>query len=71
MREPEPELELILEWVGPGKEPEDYRLYACRGVRKGCKRRVLKTHRHWADCVLPDLDDTIGEIQKRLQRGDA
>jgi hypothetical protein len=66
-----PELELILEWVGPGKGPDAYQLWACRGERKGCKKRVLKTKRHCADCVLPNLDDTVGEVMKRLKRGDA
>lgn len=67
----EPELEFIMEWVGPGKGPDAYQMWACRGERKGCKKRVLKTKRHCADCVLPDMEDTLGEIIKRLERGDA
>lgn len=71
MEKRSPKLEMILEYVGPGKGPEAYQLWACRGIGKGCNRRVKKTKRHCADCFLPDENDTIGEVAKRLQRGDA
>lgn len=68
----EPELDFIMEYVGgPSRDPNSYQLWACRGARKGCTKRVLKTKRHCQDCYLPNMDDTLGEIMRRLERGDA
>lgn len=65
-------LDFILEYIGGPKDAEDsYQLWACRGENKGCKKRQFKTHRHCADCVLPDPKDTVGEVAKRISRGDA
>ena len=65
-----PKLTMILEWVGPGKGPEAYQLWACRGEKKGCRKKQRKM-KHCADCFLPDANDTIGEVEKRINRGDA
>lgn len=53
--------------------PEDgaRRMYACRGVGKGCKRNLLrdpKSQKICADCVLARDEETIGELQERLAR---
>lgn len=66
-----PKLTMIPEYVGPGKGPDAYQLWACRGEKKGCKRHVKKTKRHCPDCFLPDDKETVGEVVKRLERGDA
>lgn len=68
----EPELRMIMEYRGgPHTDPESYVLYACRGVRKGCKKRVHKLKRHCEDCLLPDPDDTLEQVVKMLERGNA
>jgi trimethylamine:corrinoid methyltransferase-like protein len=68
----EADIEFILEYIGgPSRDPNSYQMWACRGAKKGCKKRVKKTKRHCADCVLPDMEDTVGEVMKRLERGDA
>lgn len=69
-------MEFILEWVGRSgtahdNNPENYQLWACRGEKKGCKKRIHKTKRHCADCVLPDENSTLEQVQKMLERGDA
>ncbi len=65
-----PKLTMILEYVGPGRGPEAYQLWACRGAAKGCRKHELKK-RHCKDCVLPDQNDTLGDVATRLERGDA
>lgn len=66
------EMLFILEYVGgPKDDPDSFKLYACRGEKKGCKKRRLKLHRHCADCFLPSEDDTLEEVKKKLMRGDA
>lgn len=68
----ETDLDLILEYIGgPSRDPNSYQLWACRGAKKGCKKRVNKTKRHCQDCVLPDMTDTIVEVMKRIERGNA
>ena len=66
----EPKLTMILEYVGPGKGPDAYQLWACRGEKKGCKKKQRK-NKHCADCFLPNENATIGEVEKRINRGDA
>lgn len=66
----EPKLEMILEYVGPGKGPDAYQLWACRGEAKGCRKHQRKK-RHCANCILPDENDTLEEVMTRLKRGDA
>lgn len=67
-----PKLEMILEYVGPGKGDDAYQLWGCRGAGKGCKRRVKKTKRHCADCLhADDMSETIGDFKNRLDRGNA
>ena len=61
---------MILEYVGPGKGPEAYQLWACRGEKKGCDKHKKK-NKHCADCILPAETDTLEEVVKRLGRGDA
>lgn len=65
-------LKMILERIGPGSGPENFQMWACRGEGRGCKRN---THRnaakHCEDCFLPDENETLGDLQKRLKRGDA
>lgn len=62
----------ILEYImGPNDDPDSYKLYACRGEKKGCKKRRLKTKRHCADCYLPDEDDTLEEVKNKMMRGNA
>ena len=63
------QLTMILEYVGPGKGPEAYQLWACRGERKGCRKKQLKK-RHCTDCILPELTETLEQVVKRLERGD-
>jgi hypothetical protein len=51
----------------------NFRLWACRGEGKGCKRNK---HREKAkpcdDCFGPlDENMTLGEVVERLKRGDA
>lgn len=69
--DPAAPMDFILEWIGPGKDADDYQLWACRGVKKGCKKRRLKTHRHCENCFLPDESDTLEEIKEKMIRGDA
>jgi hypothetical protein len=48
-------------------------LWACRGEGKGCARNKYRRQQTpCGDCVGP-LDETmtLGEVQDRLQRGDA
>lgn len=63
-------LEMILEYVGPGKDAAAYQLWACRGKKKGCNK-FLRRKKHCKDCILPDESDTLEEVTKRLERGDA
>jgi hypothetical protein len=65
----EKHLDLILAKDAGG----ELRLWACRGVGKGCARNKYRRRRTpCADCVGP-LDEklTIGEVEQMLARGDA
>jgi len=68
-----PKLEIILETILAKDEFGKFRLLACRGEGKGCKRNK---HREKAkpceDCLGP-LDEklTLGEVVDQLKRGDA
>jgi len=61
---------MILERVGPGNRPDAFLMWACRGARKGCPKK-LKKRKHCPDCILPDQNDTLGEVLDRINRGDA
>jgi hypothetical protein len=62
----------VMEYVGgPRDDPDSFKLWVCRGERKGCKKRRMKTNRHCADCYLPDEDDTLEQIKSKMMRGDA
>lgn len=61
---------MILEYVGPGKGPDAYQMWACRGEKKGCRKKQRKS-KHCADCFLPDENSTLGEVVDRIERGDA
>lgn len=67
------DLEFILEKVGPGNDESDFRLFACRGKGRGCRRnshREKKTH--CDDCVpADDPNETLEAFKTRMQRGDA
>lgn len=70
--EKESPLNLILEKIGPGKTPENYQLWVCRGAGRGCDRnKYRRSLIHCDDCYLPDEADTIEEVVKKLARGDA
>lgn len=66
------QLQTILERVKPGKEPECFVLWACRGEGRGCPRNKHRTRKtHCGDCVLVNDEETLEELVKRLNRGDA
>ena len=64
-------LEMILE--RDAAAPDGFTLYACRGAGKGCKRNVTRnSKKRCDDCVKCDNpNETLGEIEARLARGDA
>lgn len=71
-KEGEADLLFVMEYVGgPKDDPDSFKLWVCRGEKKGCKKRRLKTKRHCADCYLPSEDDTLEEIKTKMMRGDA
>jgi hypothetical protein len=51
----------------------ELRLWACRGEGKGCERnRYRKSKKQCVDCYGPLPENmTLGEVQKKLERGDA
>lgn len=51
----------------------DFRMWACRGEGRGCKRNKYRTSKKpCEDCKGPlDENLTIEEVQKMLARGDA
>ena len=67
----EPKISFIMEYRGPGKGPEAYVLWACRGTAKGCRKK-RKRQKHCADCMeCEDSEETLDHIMKRLKRGNA
>lgn len=68
-----PEMQMILEKIGPGRAEKDFVLYACRGEGRGCSRNKYRSRKvHCEDCVGPlDEKKTLGEIYDGLKRGDA
>jgi len=47
-------------------------LWACRGDGKGCKRNEYrKRDKHCDDCVLASPEETLEQLQARIDRGDA
>lgn len=67
-----PDLQFILERVKPGNTDDCFKMWACRGEGRGCSRnRYRKQKKHCADCVMADEKETIGDLQRRLRRGDA
>lgn len=68
----EPDLEMILVKVGKGNSPEDFKLYACRGAGKGCKRNTYRARKKQCDdCVEARDEETMQQLMDRLARGDA
>lgn len=66
------DIKMILERIGPGADAENFRLWACRGAGRGCKRNLdRRDSKPCDDCVLPDENETLGDLKKRLDRGDA
>lgn len=63
------ELSMILHKDTDGK----LKFWACRGQGKGCARNKFRTTKApCPDCVpAHDENETIGELQARLARGDA
>jgi len=62
----------ILERIKPGKTPDCFQMWACRGAGKGCKRNATRAvAKHCDDCILPDENETVENVKKRLDRGDA
>lgn len=72
----EQKLNLILERIRPGKRPECFRLWACRGARKGCTLQQQRSKRgkgkRCSECVpCDDEQETLGHLVDRLNRGEA
>ncbi|MDE2101676.1 MAG: hypothetical protein KGL39_30800 [Patescibacteria group bacterium] len=67
------EIKLIMEKVGGGNTPADFMFWACRGEGRGCHRNKFRSRqKHCDDCVIADNPkETLGELQKRINRGDA
>jgi hypothetical protein len=65
----EPKLNMILARDGAGA----FQLWACRGHGKGCKRNLFrKSTKPCDDCMGPlPPTVTIGEVYRRMQKGDA
>lgn len=65
-------MEFILERVAPGRLPSCFKMYACRGEGKGCKRNSFRDKKiHCDDCLETNDAQTLGEIQELIKRGDA
>lgn len=69
-------LTMILERIRPGKQPDCFRLWACRGANKGCTLNQQRSKRargkRCPDCVpCDDMQETLGHLVDRLNRGDA
>lgn len=66
-------LQMILERIAPGGDPDCFQLWACRGEGRGCKRNGHREKKkHCEDCVLAgDPNETLEHLQARLDRGDA
>lgn len=67
------ELKLILERIAPGSEITCFKLWACRGEGKGCKRNEFRERKkHCENCVDTNNEENPRRIiQERLKRGDA
>lgn len=67
------QLHMILEKLGSGQSPADFRLYACRGQGRGCPRNRWRSRKvHCDDCVpATDLNETLEHFEARMRRGDA
>lgn len=65
----EAKLDMILHRDVDGK----LKLWACRGAGKGCKRNETRRNKAPCDDCLPahDENETLGDLVKRLERGDA
>ena len=70
MSEARPKLQMILERVGPGNSAAHFRLWACRGARKGCPKK-RKKHKHCPDCIETHDQQTLGEVYDKVMKGDA
>jgi hypothetical protein len=67
-----PDLKMILERIAPGAGAHNFMLWACRGEGRGCKRNGYRARSvHCNDCIPCDNNETVGDVQKRLERGDA
>lgn len=70
--EKEPPLLVIMEKVGAGRSPENFKLWVCRGEGRGCKRnRYRTTKKHCEDCYEPAETDTIEQVMQKMKRGNA
>ena len=50
----------------------ELKLWACRGVGRGCKRNRFRKSIPCEDCVpAHDENETLGELRDRVERGDA
>ena len=67
-------LMMIMERVRPGHGVDCFRLWACRGAGRGCKRNLFRRRKvHCEDCVeTRDGRDseTLGQLLERMVRGD-
>lgn len=68
-----PKIQFILEKTGNGKNAHNYALFACRGEGRGCSRNKYRSRlKHCDDCVATNNgNETLAELNTRLQRGDA
>lgn len=68
-----PDINFIMERVGSGNDVSDFRLFACRGAGRGCKRNLHRSKaKHCDDCVpADDPNETLQAFKARMQRGDA
>ena len=67
------DLHFTLEKIGPGRGPENYMLFACRGEGRGCPRNKYRQRKKHCDDCLPAADEheTVGQFKARLERGNA
>lgn len=69
----EPQLHMLLYKRRNGQ----FALAACRGKNKGCEKLIRESERKklkkpCPDCVLADnMQETVGELMDRIERGDA
>lgn len=66
------QLKMILERVHEGDEPSCFRMWACQGEGRGCRRNKFRSmKKHCDDCVLARNEETLGELMERIRRGNA